>query len=273
MYEYLLVVGPGRSGSEFLYRIFKSHPDLVLPEIKEGNYYRSLANYKKALRKRPDDQKLLCDIANLAYRDPSLSQNIDSIRADGVAVLLIVLVRDHVDRALSMMRFRKSRGELSALLGAKHLEQATVRDRLSPDRLKEILDIDADVLTVHFHTLVEDTNSVLDVLSSLCGIQNFDHVHPSAVNESVKARNILLSAFGKMCSITLRKLGFRHFLQKIKDSEPINKMFFIPLVNGNGMHLSEESLKTLESAHVECCSVIEERSERLAEGVYLRRLA
>lgn len=274
MYDYLLAVGPGRSGTEFLYRIFKSHPNLALPEIKEGGYYRSPKVYKKAQQRQRHDKEILCDIANLAYRDPALSKGIGLLQADGVKLLLIVTIRNHQDRALSMMRFRKSRGEYSALLGNRYLEKTTVRDRLLPHRLKDIFDTNVDVMTVRFSTLTKDTSHFLDALSTICGIQKFNIIPQEAVNESVRARFILLSSFGKICSFALRKLGFRALLQRIKDNELVKKIFFIPLNNGtNGMHLSEASLQKLESAYVECCSIIEDQSERLGEGVYFKKSA
>lgn len=272
MYDYLLAVGPGRSGTEFLYRIFQSHPSLAFPEIKEGGYYRSSKTYEKAQRKRRNGQELLCDIANFAYRDPALSRGIERLQADGTNVLLMVIVRDHQDRAISMMRFRRSRGEYSALLGNKYLEKATVRDRLLPQSLKDIFGINVDIMTVIFPTLITDTAHLLDELSAICGIQKFDKIPQGAINESVRARYMPLSALGKTCSFVLRKLGYRHFLQKIKDSEFIKKIFFVPLNNGkNGLHLSEESLQTLHSDYVECCSVIEDQSECIREGLYFRK--
>lgn len=272
MYDYLLAVGPGRSGTEFLYRIFQSHPDLVFPEIKEGGYYRSPKLYAKAHSKRRNDQELLCDIANFAYRDPTLLCGIDHIRISGARVLLMVIIRDHQDRAISMMRFRRSRGEFSALFGNKYLEKATVRDMLLPQALKDIFGLNVDIITVSFPTLIKDTGHFLEALSDICGIQEFEKIPQGPVNESVRARYIPLSALGKTFSFVLRKLGFRHLLQKIKDNESVKKIFFVPLNNGkNGLHLSEESLRTLESAHIECRSVIEDQSERIGEGLYFRK--
>ena len=274
MYDYLLAVGPGRSGTEFLYRIFKSHPNLAFPEIKEGGYYRSPKAYGRAHQRNRNDKEILCDIANFAYRDPALSWGVELLQADGAKILLMVIIRNHQDRALSMMRFRRSRGEYSALLGNKYLEKATVRDRLLPHRLKDLFDINVDVMTVSFSTLTQDTGRFLDALSAICGIQKFDEIPQDAVNESVRARFIPLSAVGKICSFFLRKLGFRSFLQRLKDSETIKKIFFIPLNNGmNGVKLSEDSLQKLESAYDECCSIIEDQSERLGEGVYFRAIA
>lgn len=271
MYDYLLVIGPGRSGSEFLYRALKDHPDFAFPEIKEGVYYRSPRAFKKA-RQQLHGKQLLCDIANYAYCDPGLSPGVERLRKGGVRILLMVLMRDHLDRAISMMRFRKSRGELSALFGARHLEVVTVRDRLTPKTLMDIFRLDVDILTVDFSTLVKDTVAVLDILACLCRASQFNFAPSGAVNASVSPRFIWLSAFGHLCATALRKFGFKRLLQRIKDSERVEQVFFVSLPeDGDKLCLSEESLKTLQASSLECRSLVEWTSERLGEGIYFRK--
>ena len=165
MYDYLLVVGPGRSGSEFLYRLLRGHPSFAFPEIKERYYYRSPRAFRRA-RKRLDGRgrgQLLCDVANLAYADAKLSRGVEALREAGFSILLVVLLRDHRDRAISMMQFRRSRAELSALLGARRLEAAVVRDRLNSERLADVFRTNADVLTLSF-SLSPEYGAVMDVL-------------------------------------------------------------------------------------------------------------
>ena len=84
VYDYLLVVGPGRSGSEFLYRLLRDHPGFVFPEIKERYYYRSPRAFRRA-RKRLDGRQgqILCDVANLAYADARLSRGVEALREEG----------------------------------------------------------------------------------------------------------------------------------------------------------------------------------------------
>ncbi len=273
MYDYLLVVGPGRSGSDFLYRILKDHPDFALPEIKDRFYYRSPRAFKRAWKQVHGQQgKLLSDIAPDAYNDPGLSEAVETLRREGFRILLMVLVRNHRDRAISMMRFRKSRGEPSALFGDRHSEEVTVRDRLVPKVLLDIYRIDVDILTVYFSALTKDTAAVLEVLASLCQASKFNSVPQGAVNESVSPRFIWLSAFGWSCGIALRKLGFRRLLQRIKENELVNKVFFVPLSqDGEKPRLSEESLKVLDASSLECRAIIEISSERMGEGIYLRK--
>ena len=271
MIDYLLVVGPGRSGSDFLYRILRAHPDYASPEIKEGAYYRSVAAYRRA-RAKVRVGRLLCDIANDAYHDPKLAAGVRALQRQGVAVLVVILLRRHRDRALSAMRFRRSRGRPSALRGARHVEDSVVQDRLTAGMLEAIFGLDVDVLTVDFSTLVDDTESFLAKLASLCGTRPFDAVATAPVNVSTQARFVWLSTLGWLGAVALRKLGLSRVLQRIKDSPAITRVFFKPLGSDQAKtRLSESSVRTLDDAHRECWSVVMRVSTKQHEGLFLRR--
>ena len=272
MYDYLLVVGPGRSGSEYLYRILREHPDYAFPEIKEAAYYRSLRRFGRALATVRPGARMLCDVANEAYRDPALLPGVRALQAEGHSVLLMVLLRDHRDRAISMMRFRESRGEPAALFGRRRLESLTVRDRLTERRLAGVFALDVDVLTVNFPTLVGETPRVLDALCSLCRTTSIAWSDFAPVNEATRARLVWLSSAGWLFGAALRKLGFNRLLQRIKDTPLVSKMFFRPLApNDRNIHLGETSIRILEESNRECRSLVENASEELGDGIYLRR--
>ena len=278
VYDYLLVVGPGRSGSEFLYRLLRGHPSFVFPEIKERYYYRSPGAFRRAWKRLEGRGQLLCDVANLAYADARLLGGVAALREAGFRVLLVVLLREHRERAISMMQFRRSRAELSALLGGRRLEAAVVRDRLTAERLADIFRADADVLTLSFSALIRDTGAVMDVLPALCGAPEFERIAGQgpgpgrAVNQAVGARFMWLSALGHWCGFMLRHLGFRRLLQRIKDNQAVNKAFFVPLRgDAERPRLSEESLRLLDASAVECSGIVEESSRRVGEGIYLRK--
>ena len=165
--DYLLVVGPGRSGTDYLFEQLRRHPQLAFPESKEGYYYRSLRRRRRAAA-RAGPGRTLADIANLAYRDPKLPARVRRLAGSGVRVLIVVLLRDHVARAQSMMLFRASRGEPSAWLGRRRLEERVVRDRLTAGQLAAIRDSGAEVMVVDFQDLTGDTGAVLDGLLARC---------------------------------------------------------------------------------------------------------
>lgn len=281
-YDYLLVVGPGRSGSDFLYRILLGHPDLARPEIKEGYYYRSPSGRRRAReRMRRNPGQMLPDIANLAYKDPALRPGLARLQDDGCRILLVILLREHRARAVSMLRFRRSRGELAALLGRRRLEKSVLQDRLTPDRLQAIYEAGADALTIGFPALTAHTDAVLDALASVCGIAPFpdsgrppDSAAYSYSNEAMAARSPYFSAAGKLTALALRRLGCRRTLQKLKDSRRVNRLFLKPLrpesANPPRPELTAAAIRLLETEYAACCALAESGAQRLADGVYFR---
>lgn len=276
-YDYLLVVGPGRSGSELLYRNLRRHPGIAIPEIKEGYYYRAPAAARRALAKAAAEGRLLADLSNLAYRDRQLPAGIARLREAGGRTLVAVLLRDHSDRARSMMQFRRSRGEFSALLGAGRLERAVVRDRLTAAQLAAIHALDADVLTLHFPFLTGQTPAALDILARLCGLAPFAAPETGPVNASQQARQIWLSAAAKAAAAGLRRLGLKRTLQRIKDHPQVNRALFRPLPDDDAAAapalLSPPNRQLLQAAYAECCVYLEAHSVRLADGVWFKQRA
>ena len=47
-YDYVLFVGPGRSGTTYIYRILRSHYNIKLPELKEAYYFRRPKRLQRA---------------------------------------------------------------------------------------------------------------------------------------------------------------------------------------------------------------------------------
>lgn len=272
-YDYLLVAGPGRSGSELLYERLRRHKDFAFPEIKEGYYYRSPSRFEKALAQANNggEKRMLADAANLGYQDRALPPGVRRLADAGRKVLLVILLRAHRDRAVSMMRFRKSRGELSALFGARRLERAVVRDRLTPEALDALYGAGVDALTLHFSALTANTTGALNALASLCGAALFDESEPVVVNESVRARNALLAAAGKSVAVGMRRLGMRRLLQRIKDAPSVRRVFFTPAAGErDAPRLSEESARLLDESFEACRALAESASEPLGDGILFR---
>jgi len=268
-YDYLLSIGPGRSGSTFIYQKLKAHPEVEFPGIKEGYLYQSLGRFEK-IRKKLNEGLILADISNRAYQDPLLGWGIKMIRDNGYRILLILSIREHFDRAVSMVRFKRSRGEFCALWGRDYLEEKVVNDQLTPEQLLNIFQMDVDVLIVYFPMLTQKTEVFLRHLSNLCGISPFSNIIESErVNKSVCARSILLSAFGKIVAVVLRKAGCVYFLQTLKDNDFIRKLFFRKLQKGD-FSLNGKNRDLLNDLYFGCCSIVNNFSNRIGEQIYFR---
>ena len=269
-YDYLLVVGPGRSGSTFLYEILKRHPDFAFPEIKEGYYYRSPRLFDRLHRPVADSGRVLVDVANLAYRDARLTGGVEALRSRGARILLVALVRDHRDRAVSMIRYAKSRGRPAVWMGARSLERRIVRERLTPADVRRLLALDADLVFIRFEALTRDTRSCLDVLTSLCGTAPFADPASRAVNESVAPRNLLLASAATLTRTVMRRLGLRRTLQALKETAFLQRLLFVPLRTAERPALSPASERTLDAALRECWSIIGGAARPAAGGVHVR---
>lgn len=269
-YDYLLVVGPGRSGSDFLFRNLQDHPALISPGIKEGYYYRSPAVFQRARRAAGGGGAILVDIANLGYQDPALGAGVWRLREEGVRILMVVLLRHHGARAESMMRFRKSRGEVSALRGRRILEESVLRDRLTAERLAELYGLPVDLLVIGFPALVNRTQEVMNLLADRCGVERLPAHGADRVNESVVARAVWFSALGKITAVALRHLGFRKTLQRLKDDPRVGTLFFTPSPAEAPVGLSRRRWLSLEETWRDCRALVEQRSVEVADGVFLR---
>ena len=260
-HDYLLAVGPGRSGTDFLFQLLRAHPEFAFPEIKEGGYYRSPGRFRRA-RRRIAGPRVLADVSNRAYRDSRLASRLRALDEAGVRTLVVVTIRDHVARAESMMLFRASRGEPSAWLGRRFLEHRVVADRLTSRQLEAICDSGADVMIVDFDRLVNRTAATLERLADRCGVAPFaaaNAIRP--VNPSVQARWMPFSALGKLAAVLLRRAGAHGALQRVKDSPAVRRLFFHgPEVRPARPQISPANRSLLQRENARCRTVVARRA-------------
>ena len=269
-YDYVLAVGPGRSGSTFLYRLLNRRAGFVAPSIKEGCYYRSPRRLARARRRIGDPRAILLDVANLAWSDPALVR-VAGLGALGHAVLVVVLLRRHRDRAVSMLDFRRSRVVPGLLLGPRRLERAVLADSLTPRALERIFGLGVDVLTIGFEALTADTQCVLDLLARLCATNAIEAAEIGPANASARARSAVPVAGARAVAVVLRGIGAHRLLQWLKDRPGVMRAFFRPARADERARLGAGAEEELERRYEACVRTVEAASERLAGGVWFRR--
>ena len=272
-YDYVLAVGPGRSGTTFLYRRLVAHPAFAAPEIKEAHYYRSARRLERALGIARGSGAMLLDVADTAWSDPRLGRVAGLVR-NGLRVLVVVLLRRHRDRARSVMAYRKSRvwPALPALLaGPGGLERAALRDSLTPEALERMFALGADVLVVEFEALAAEPGPALDAVAHLCGVRPFGGVDEGAVNRAEAARSVPLAAAAKLAAWTLRALGARRPLQALKDHPRLVGLVFRPASPEEMPALSGGAAACLDRREAACRAAVEAACEPLGGGLRLAR--
>ena len=269
--DYLLVVGPGRSGSTFLQRSLNGRGGFASPAIKDAYYYRSPQRLERALRRirSAAQSAILLDVANRAWRDPWLLASVEELRRRGRRVLLVVLLREHGERAVSVMAFRRSRGVGGSRAA---LERSAVGDSLTPEDLARLFGMGVDVVTIDFRALVGRTGAVLHVLADLCGVPRFEPAERAPVNAAVRARSRWLSVAGKLAAVFLRAVGCHRLLQRLKDDPRVMGIFFrAGAARGGPLPLAAASGDLLARRFAACRRAVDESCERLAAGIWLNR--
>ena len=266
-YDYVLVAGPGRSGSTFLYRLLNAHPAFAAPEIKEGYYYRSVRRFDRARRKLRQSNTILLDVANTAWADPRLAV-VTALHRRGWRALVVVLLRQHRERAVSVMAWRQSRVPFAS---AGALERAALRDSLTEPALGRIYALGVDVLAVGFDTLVGNPRAVLDAMARLCRTRGFAPPGTRPVNPAVQARHPFLGAAAKLAAIVLRAAGARRLLQALKDEARIERLFFRPARAASGPSLSARAGTLLDRRFDACVAAVAAASTPLGDGIWFAR--
>ncbi len=272
-YDYLLAVGPGRSGTTFLYRRLTAHPAFCAPEIKEARYYRSVRRLERALRQSRRRGAVLVDVADMAWSDPRLAR-VAALARRGLRILVVVSLRRHGDRARSMIGYRLSRvlpALPARLAGPGGLERAVVRDSLAAPALRRVFALGADVLTVEFESLARDPERVLDALARVCRVGPFDPVDAALINRAQRARSTPVAAAAKLAALALRGIGARRLLQSLKDSPRVVGLVFRPAHPSERPALGAAAAARLACRHTECRAVVEAASESLGAGLWLAR--
>ncbi len=272
-YDYLLFGGPGRSATTYVYQALQGHYAVLFPEIKEAHYYRNPRRYQRARRTIPSD-RLLGDVSNDAYLDPCLTNALANLRTVGQRVLLVIVLRDHLARACSMVRFDESRGRALRPGGSRALLRRVVERRLTPERLDSLFGMAADVAVLDFDVLTAKPTGALNALASLCGISPTATRLPEArINESERARSALLAAAAALTARALREAGFRRTLQRLKDSRRIHGLIFRPASDeyaaAADTAFSQEQIDMLLSANSGCWEVIRRHTVIEKDGLYV----
>lgn len=269
----MLVVGPGRSGTTYLYEILRKYYAVGFPEIKESYYYRFPRRFSRA-RRRLSPTYILGDVANQAYLDPALPQAVKKLQAEGIRVLLVILLREHLDRAQSMIHFAVSRGRALRKGGYKELIQKIVSRRLTPGQLDAIFSAGLDVVTLDYNFLTTQPDSVLNSLANVCGIPPCSQPIPLArSNPSELARSVVAAAFASFLAAGLRGVGLRRTLQRLKDNRWLHRQFFKPMPkkshNTQAFTFDARQVRLLEVTSLECWAVVTKHSKPLGEGIFL----
>lgn len=227
--NHFIVVGPGRSGSTWIYEVFKSDNRICLAKnIKEvqffnENFYKGMKHYLKFFDTK---SKLTGEVSNLYFHDPSVPNRIKSSLP---SVKIIILIRDPLERLESIYNFKLREGKITKST-KKVFTNEDLLMYLRIDRpVKEYLNTFGikNVHFVNFHRL-NTKNEIAEIkaLYQFLGLTLNNLNLPKKTNESIIPRARLIGLIFKNFAIILRKFEFYWLLTAFKRSNILKAVFF-----------------------------------------------
>lgn len=253
-----ICIGPGRTGTTWLYELFENHNEILLPKIKETEYFNN--NFHKGeewyfdLFPKNIKNKCIGEISNMYYCD------IDALRRISVKypnIKIIMSIRDPHDLLISYLKFAQRRGvEISSYSDINNIKIGEIMGSGFDFRLKnKILSkgdnvnlIDSVLLSkyisilyelfkkenIHFFKfadLVDDADMAAQKIFSFLNISkpSGSFEYKKVINQSAKARNPMLGRFAASAAFYLRRIGLFTLLNTLKNSNFVKSIFLTEL--------------------------------------------
>ena len=228
-------IGPGRSGSTFIYKFLSNHPEVYFAKnIKETNffnqyYYKGIGWYRDFFPESETNDKIKGEISNNYFYDPSVPER---IKANVPNAKVITVLRNPYERIISVYFYRKSSGEIPS---NKTFCEALAEypDLISQNYYYRLLksycnQFSKEQLFIGFYDhLQKDPKGFLTELAAFIGAE--PELLPdedfSNVNAVKQLRSGLLSAIIKNTSAILRKYELFKIINYLKSTK-LRKLAF-----------------------------------------------
>ncbi|MFK8113983.1 MAG: sulfotransferase [Rubripirellula sp.] len=232
-----VVIGPGKSGTSWLFEVLGAHPSVCMSSAKETmffetEFHRGLSWYQKFFRQCdcPGRDHAIGEISNTYIFSADVAQN---IRNTFPQMKIIATLRSPIERAHSHYLFERRNGTLGDsfedaikqrpdLLSRGKYDQhlQPYFERFSADQIRVLI----------YDDLKADVNSYAQSLWDFIGVDSFQDadVLERRVLGASEARSKLAARLFVGAGRIVRRAGFPELVTKIKGSA-ISKMLFRPL--------------------------------------------
>lgn len=243
----IVFIGPGKTGSTWLYEYFRENNICNLPVgIKETNLLLE-DNWSKESFQRffPSEKGVNLDISNTYIYNDYCIRNLTNLY--GKDVKLIIGLRDPISRFESSIDFKIRRGELSSDFHESELVN-------NPQLLEELFIyskvpyIKSLGLEVHYFDVFKFSTDIDNrrlLLKKLGLTMPQKEVLPEKVNLASRHRFRLLRVLNPYLSSFLRKIGFHSLLGFLKTNRGIQNLLFVHLDESEKFSFSHEYLDRL----------------------------
>lgn len=220
----IIGIGPGKSGSTWLYTFLRSSKKICSSSIKETGYFLttdepSLEVYLRRFFDQREGKNIFAEVANTYIYHPLMISRLGRLDAQ---IDLVTILRDPIERAISHVRHLARNGEkflsfedalyrrpdiLSRGLYAQYLRQFET----APQNVR--------VHVFDFNDLGDNEEAFREIFAERLDLDPaIFSVSEARRFKSAKPRIRTVALFVKWSAMLARQLGFTGIIQRVKDS-------------------------------------------------------
>lgn len=229
-----IVIGPGKSGTTWMYDLFDAHPEVYVPATKEtvyfDRYYERGDEWYLDFFNGSAGHEAIGEISNTYIFSAKAAMRIHQFNPD---MRLISCLRNPIDRAFSHYLFLVRNGILTASFDeAIEIRSDLVERGLYARHLAPYLErFDRDqLLLLLFDDLKEDNEMFARRMFDFLGV-DCDFFPDAAEEKSLgasKPRSRWLALAAKKIAVAVRNFGFPALLTRIKRHPWTNRVLYRP---------------------------------------------
>lgn len=217
-----IVIGAGKSGTTWVYRLLKQHPDVFLASVKEtlffADEYARGADWYDAFFRTNDGRRAAGEVSNTYIYYPGTAARIHAYRPD---MKLIASLRNPIDRTLShyvwLLRNAQERGAFEEVLERRpDLLERGLYGRHLTEYLRHF---DREQLLV---LLFDDLRRQPEQFASdICAFLGIEPFFPDSASERAlpasAPRSRMVARLVKKTALAVRRLGFPSLVNRVKE--------------------------------------------------------
>ena len=252
-----IAIGPGKSGTSWMYNVFLHHPEICVSSAKETLYFESYYHkgpgwYAKFF-KSCDAIKLKGEVSNTYIFSQDAPQR---IYEHNPSVKLISALRNPIDRAFSHYLFLLRNGTTQGSFEEAIEEHP---DLLWRGKYFELLQKflqrfsrDQMFITIFEH-LKEDPQQFTQELCKFLGVEmiNAEDIVNKRVLPAARSRSTLIAKVVKNAAEWMRRLGYPELVTKVKYNKRVTSALYKPYTAEERPVMKDETRRQLAHEFLE----------------------
>ena len=240
-----IAIGPGKSGTSWIFELFDEHPEICVSSAKETlffeEYYYKGTQWYHRFFNHHSREKAIGEVSNTYVFSALAAQRIHDYNPD---MKLISTLRNPVDRTFSHYLFLLRNGEQGSFEKVIKQHPDLVERGLYFKHLSAYLKhfSKEQLLCLLFDDLKKDARTYSRKLFNFLELDDLgeSEVFDKKVLPASQARNRILAKAAKSSAELVRKMGFPDIITKVKNSS-ISNMLYKPYSKDDLPTMSEES--------------------------------